>query len=117
MHQVTAFSDHFIQVRISGKMQVSDQRALQHLVETMPDDGEKIRVLATLEDFQGWEKSEAWGDDLEFLFEHGDRVGRMALVGEDRWKDDALLFAGKGFRETAIEYFPSRKEAEDWVRG
>jgi hypothetical protein len=118
MHQFTAFSDHVIHVRISGTMLVSDQRAIQHLVETLPDDGEKLRVLATLEDFQGWEKSEEWADDIGFLLGHGDRIGKMALIGEDRWKDDLLLFAGKGFRDAAVEFFPdgSRKEAEDWVR-
>ena len=42
----------------------------------------------------------------------------MAVVCEDRWKDDALLFAGAGFRGTAVEYFSdtSLQEAEAWVR-
>jgi hypothetical protein len=116
MHRITLFSDRVVHVRISGRMGVDDQRALQRLVTTMPD--EALRVLVTLEDFTGWEKSAAWGADPGFLADDGDRIARMAVVGDARWREDALLFAGKGFRDTAIAYFPDRerRQAEEWVR-
>ena len=34
---------------------------------------------------------------------------KMAIVGDDKWQDDAFAFTAKGFRATAIEFFtPSR---------
>jgi len=116
MHRITLFSDRVVHVRISGRMDVDDQRALQRLVTTLPD--EALRVLVTLEDFTGWERSAAWSADPGFLTDEGDRIARMAVVGDERWRDDALLFAGKGFRDTAIAFFPdeARRDAETWVR-
>lgn len=116
MHRVTLFSDDVVHVCVTGEMKVDDQRAIQHLVATLP--GAPLRVLVTLEAFGGWEKSAAWNDAAGFLPEHGERVARMALVGEERWRDQALLFVGKGFRDTAIAYFPdsARREAEEWLR-
>lgn len=49
---------------------------------------------------------------------HGNDVDKMALVGDERWKEEALLFVGKGLRSTEVEFFPSSslKKAEEWVR-
>lgn len=117
MHRTTVFSDDVIHVRITGEMQVADQRALQRLVSRAPD--RPMRVLVTLEEFRGWERSAAWNDDAGFLPRHGERIARMALVGDERWREEALLFVGKGFRDAQIAYFPEaeRQRAEDWVRG
>jgi hypothetical protein len=116
MHRITLFSDRVVHVRISGRMNVDDQRALQRLVTTMPDAA--LRVLVTLEDFRGWERSAAWSADPGFLADEGDRIARMAVVGDEQWREDALLFVGKGFRDTDIAYFPDRErgDAEAWVR-
>lgn len=115
MHRTTLFSDNVVHVRISGEMQVADQRALQRLATGAPG---PLRVLVTLEDFHGWERSPAWNDDAGFLPQHGERIARMALVGEERWRDDALLFVGKGFRDAEIAFFPeaARRRAEEWLR-
>ena len=115
MHRTTVFSDDVVHVRISGTMQVDDQRALQRLVAATP--GRPLRVLVTLEDFAGWERSDAWADEAGFLSDRA-RLARMAVVGDERWRDATLLFVGKGFRETEIAFFPehARREAEAWLR-
>lgn len=116
MHRLTLFSDRVVHVRISGQMDADDQRTLQRLVATLPDAA--LRVLVTLDAFTGWEKSNDWSADPGFLTDEGDRIVRMAIVGDERWRDDALLFAGKGFRDAAVAYFPDtdRGAAEAWVR-
>ena len=70
-----------------------------------------------VENFQGWEKGVDWSD-VDFLLAHGNDIARMAIVGDERWKVEALAFVGKGFRTTEIEFFSpsSLKEAEGWVR-
>lgn len=58
-----------------------------------------------------------WGD-MGILRAHGNDIVRIAVEGEERWKDEVFAFLGKGFRITEIEFFPpaSTKEAEDWMR-
>ena len=116
MQRTTLFSDGVVHVRISGEMTVADQRAMQQLVARVSH--APLRVLVTLEDFTGWEKSAAWADDPGWPADDGDRVARMALVGDERWRDDALLFVGKGFRDAAIAFFSDddRAAADAWVR-
>jgi SpoIIAA-like len=51
------------------------------------------------------------------MMEQGQQIEKMAIVGDEKWRDDALAFTAKGFRPTAIEFFPSSRlnEAHTWV--
>lgn len=103
-------------IRLSGVMGVAEQQAVQRQAADIINAGGKPRMLVVAENFQGWARDD-WGD-MGFLMEYGDAVVKMAIVGDERWKDDACAFAGKGLRETEIEFFPSSAlaEAERWVR-
>jgi len=103
-------------VKISGVMKLADQEAFQTAAMKLIARGRKVRLLATLEDFRGWEKGVDWGD-IGFLMAHGNDVAKMAIVGDERWKDEVFAFVGKGLRTTEIEFFPpsSSKEAESWI--
>jgi hypothetical protein len=76
----------------------------------------KVRALAILDGFQGWERHEDWGD-VSFMMEQGQHIEKMAIVGDEKWRDDALAFTAKGFRPTAIEFFPPShlNEARIWL--
>jgi hypothetical protein len=76
----------------------------------------KIRALIFLEAFAGWERRADWGD-VTFITEYGKDIEKIAIIGEEKWKDDAFAFTGKGFRSSAVEFFtPSRlEEAREWV--
>lgn len=103
-------------VKISGVMSLADQKAMQTAGMGLIAQSGKVRVHVTLEGFQGWEKGVDWGD-VDFLMAHGNDVERIAIVGDDRWKDQLFAYVGKGFRRTDIEFFPasSAKEAESWI--
>ena len=107
-----------VRARVSGVMTVADQRALESFARKLIEDHQQVRLLVTLEHFQGWEKNDAWDDDLDFQFAYGSQISRIAIVGSPKWKEPALLFVGKGFRGTDIEFFPSDAlaEAEAWIR-
>jgi hypothetical protein len=49
--------------------------------------------------------------------EEGQRIEKMAIVGDEKWRDETLVFTGKGFRPTAIEFFPTSRlaEARRWL--
>ena len=71
----------------------------------------KVRLLFVLIGFQGWEKNQAW-NDLTFYVQHGDQIERIAIVGEERWKSEALMFAAADLRSAPVQFFPSRAMAE-----
>ena len=111
--------DGLVEARIRGVMTLADQHALESAAKGIIDAGGKASLLVTLEDFEGWEKNDGWGENLQFQFDYGDEIARIAIVGDQRWKEEALLFVGKGFRDTAIEFFStdSLNVAKAWIQG
>jgi hypothetical protein len=70
-----------------------------------------------MEDFQGWEKGPAM-DDVSFIVEQNEKIKKIAIVGEKKWKEDLLLFAGAGYRLAQVGFFPLKdlEEAKAWVK-
>ena len=116
-YEIIRIDGAVLHVRISGVMKLADQDSLQAAGMDLIAGGRKVRLLVTLVDFQGWEKGVDWSD-VGFMTAHGDDIAKMAIVGDERWKDQVFAFVGKGYRSTHIEFFPSSstKEAESWIR-
>lgn len=115
-YEIMRINDAVLYVRISGIMKLADQQSLQTAGMDLIAQGKKVRLFVTLENFQGWEKGVDWGD-VGFLIAHGNDIAKIAIVGDERWKDQVLAFVGKGYRTTEIEFFPSAslKEADRWI--
>ncbi len=116
-YEIMRMDEDDISLRISGVMKLLEQQSLQNVGAELIAQGKKLRMLVTLEGFEGWEKGVDWGD-VGFLMTYGDDIARIAVVGEERWKDQIYAFLGKGLRTTEIEFFPPSlaKEAEEWLR-
>jgi hypothetical protein len=54
-----------------------------------------VRLLVVLNRFSGWGEAEGW-NDMSFYATYGDRIVRIAIVAEDRWRDQAMMFVGAG---------------------
>lgn len=102
---IQANEDGVVHVRISAVMTPEDQQALEALARRLIDAGRSLSLLVTLENFQGWKKDPAWADDLDFQASHGNDIARIAIVGNPRWREDAFLYVGKGFRRTGVAFF------------
>ena len=83
-----------------------------------------VRLLFILQEFGGWEANPSWGD-LTFYMQHGDSIERIAIVGDERWRGDALMFASADLRRAPVEFFseaPSPRRApgssrdRDWLK-
>jgi hypothetical protein len=76
----------------------------------------KISALFILDNFRGWKREGDWGD-LTFLSEHEKDIARIAVVGEERWRDLVCAFLAKGYRQAAVEYFvpADLAKARAWV--
>jgi hypothetical protein len=109
-------SGKLLELKIRGMLGKTDhERLIQIAKEAIAREG-KIKALIVAEDFKGWERHEAWGD-VSFMMEEGQHIEKMAIVGDEKWKDDVLAFTAKGFRPTAIEFFPAPRlnEARTWL--
>src|SRR5215475_4738102 len=111
-------SGKLLQLKVRGMLKKADhERLIQIAKEVIAREG-KIRALIITEGFQGWERHEDWGD-VTFMMDEGQHIEKMAIVGDEKWRDDALAFTAKGFRPTAVEFFPSSRlhEARTWLNG
>jgi SpoIIAA-like len=105
-----------LQIKIRGMLKKTDyDRIIQIAKEGIAREG-KIRALIIAEAFEGWERHEGWGD-VSFMMQEGQQIEKMAIVADEKWRDDALAFTAKGFRPTAIEFFPASRltEARRWL--
>lgn len=80
--------------------------------------GGPVRLLFILTDFHGWEPRTDW-NDLGFFVSYGARIERIAIVGPERWRSEALMFAGADLRRAPVEFFPegAAAEARTWLAG
>lgn len=80
------------------------------------DGGVEPRLLAILENFQGWERGADW-NDLDFLFSHSHKIAKIAIVVEPRWEVPALAFGGAGVRRAPVKLFlPGQiDQAREWL--
>jgi SpoIIAA-like len=101
---------------ISGELATSEVNRLQAAaVEAIRRCG-RISALFILDDFRGWSPQGEWGD-VTFISEHDEQIARIAVVGEERWRDLVYAFLAKGFRAAEVEYFlPGELDkARAWV--
>ena len=108
--------DGLLTVRFSGKLKFAELQALQKAAGDAIEKNGKVRVLCLAEDFGGWEKNEGWGD-ISFQAKYDPFIEKIAIVGDLRWEELALLFTSKGIRSVPIEYFapPELGKACQWL--
>jgi hypothetical protein len=101
--------------RISGKLTRPELAALQaSAVDSIRQQGH-IRMLIIAKDFQGWRDGDDWGD-VSFM-ENDPYIKKMAIVGEKKWADLALIFSASPIRKFPIEYFlpADLEQAQAWL--
>jgi hypothetical protein len=76
----------------------------------------KVRVLVLAEHFRGWQRGGEW-NDFSFQEEADPAIEKMAIVGDPKIRDAALLFVGQGARPFPIAYFASTEleSARAWL--
>jgi hypothetical protein len=110
--------DEFWVLRVSGALRKEEMDAVQAEAVAGLAPQENARVLAIVEDdFRGWVGDEVWGD-MTFFIEHGDRIEKIAIVGDPKWESRMLMFSGAGFRRAPVKYFSRDRldQAREWLR-
>jgi hypothetical protein len=91
-------------LEVSGVLRRQDlERCQSALLEHVRRSG-GVRLLFVLQNFQGWDAGDDWRD-LTFYVKHGDAIERIAIVGDERWRSESLMFAGADLRKAPVEFF------------
>jgi stage II sporulation SpoAA-like protein len=93
-----------ISVKISGELDRSEVAQIQATALKAIQRCGKISALFVLDGFLGWRREGNWGD-ISFMTQHDEEISKIAVVGEEQWRDLVCAFLAKGFRTAAIEYF------------
>ncbi len=102
--EVISNTDGIMTIKVTGLFTYPEQIALQKAsINNIPEQG-KISILYLLENFEGWSKDDNWSD-VSFQDASDPYIKKMAIVGEEKWQDLALMSVGFGFRNFPIEYF------------
>jgi hypothetical protein len=102
--------DGVLTVRISGKLAHTELADVQRATADVLREEKTLRVLVLAENFAGWERAGDWGD-VSFQAENDASIERMAIVGDRKWEDLALMFTAQGMRPFPIEYFEPTQAA------
>jgi hypothetical protein len=97
-------SGPIISAKINGELTKSEVSQMQAAALAAIGRCGKISALFILENFNGWARAGDWGD-ITFLTEHDGDISKIAVVGDEKWRDFAEAFLAKGFRQAAVEYF------------
>ena len=95
---------HRYRLELSGRLTARDLHAVEDQAAAEIARAGPIRLLIELKGFDGWDPRDNWSD-LGFYIRHGDAIERIAIVGDDAWRSEALMFAGADLRKAAVVFF------------
>jgi hypothetical protein len=96
--------DNIFRVDLRGRLRQAEFRGCQEQILRDVSRLGPVRLLFVLDGFDGWDSQDNWSD-LGFFVRHGDTIERIAIVGDERWRDLALMFAAADLRRAPVEYF------------
>lgn len=107
--------DGLVIFRVAGQLAKAELDAVQSQAESIIQNG-NTRLLVITENFSGWQKQGDW-NDFSFAERNDPYITKMAIVGEDKWRDLIYTFTLKGLRKFPIEYFLPDQEmaARQWL--
>jgi len=105
-------------IRSTGVLERGEADAIKkQVVSFIKRHGRATGLIIIDEAFQSLSAFASWDDDEddEFIQKH---IDRLAIVGDLRWRDSAMLFFLNGFVPFSIEYFKAGQEtfARAWLR-
>ena len=114
----TKESEDISVIRIKGVLTFDDQKEIEMKGRADIDRSQKVKVLILAEEFSGWGKEGDWGD-LTYMYEYDPYIEKIAVVAEDKWKDQILMFIGAGRRQASVEFFfpDEEQDARNWLQG
>lgn len=116
--QMTKESDDCIVIAVSDILSFEELQSVQDSAKEVLGSEMKVNCLLLVSNFRGWAKGGDWGD-LTFMYESDPHIRKIAVVADERWKDELLMFLGAGRRQADVEYFnpDGEEDARTWLAG
>jgi hypothetical protein len=108
-------TDRVFRIEIRGLLRKADLDRCQSQLAVEMARLAPVRLLFVLDGFEGWEARDNWSD-LTFYAKYSDCIDRIAIVGDERWRSEALMFAGADLRRAPVEFFPGTASDESAAR-
>lgn len=100
-----------VDVRVDGLMLRAEVDAAKHQIHDLMQAHGKCLIMIRLETgLQGMQALVSW-DDIDVDHAIKQHIIRLAVVGDLRWRDSALLYLFNSMVPFQIEYFPAAHEA------
>jgi hypothetical protein len=104
-------SGNLFRIHVSGLLLEADLKGVQAVAAQEITRLGTIKLLFVLDEFEGWERGADWGD-LAFYAAHDTDIEKIAIVGDEKWRDHGLAFAGAGIRKAAVRFFSPAESAQ-----
>ena len=106
-----------LSIRTSGKLALYEMLGIEVEIQPIVEKQDHMHALIILEDFEGWEPDREWGNPSFLPGDNWNHFSRLAVVGDERWHDNVMLFLLASVVPTDIRYFPSgnEDEAREWL--
>jgi SpoIIAA-like len=110
IEQLPSSSESVLGFKLSGTLHDADYKNFVPVIDAALAKHGKVRILAQLHDFQGWDLHALW-DDIKFSTTHCTKIKKIALVGDKTW-EKWMAAVCKPFTMAKIKYFdPSEIDA------
>ena len=102
---------------VTGTLTTADQVRLVAWIRAAIRTGGAVRVLLRLVRFAGWAPASTEADPAIQWLGDDEAVRKMAIVGDGRWKQQALTIVAQPVRGIPIDYFETEAAARAWLGG
>jgi hypothetical protein len=103
--------DNVYRLEISGRLRKADLERCQAVLVGEIERLGRVKLLFVLTGFEGWEPNADW-NDLTFYVKHGSAIERIAIVGDEQWRSQTMMFAGADLRSAPVEFFAGTDVAD-----
>ena len=107
-------STQLVELHIRGTLKRAEFAESERELERLISGGASPRILVICENFGGWERGHDW-NNLDFMFSHGAKIAKIAVVGAGTKEDEVRAFTGAGMRPTPIRFFDAGEATEATV--
>ena len=113
----TKESDDLFVINIQGVLTFEDLKDVEKRARAEIDRSQKTKLLVLADQFSGWGKEGDWGD-LTFMHEYDPYIEKIAVVANEKWKDEILMYLGAGRRQAQVKFFfdDEAEDARDWLQ-
>jgi len=113
----TKESENLFVINVKEVLTFNDQKEVEERARAEIDRSQKTKLLVLAEEFSGWGKDGDWGD-LTLMHEYDPYIEKIAIVADEKWKDQVLMFVGAGRRQASVEFFfpGQEQDARDWLQ-